>query len=169
MNTGGGVRADTMARTRVPVACVRLSRIAAFRAAVHRPPAIDTPARLTTALASLRADVHGPVLSAGDQRISWSCVGWRVSTTTAWPSWRSAWARAVPSRPVPPAMRMVDIVFRAFDVSVAAGLQTRRQTGGVITASLTGLRQSFGGPPEPQRRRKTGRDVIVKQVFQSTV
>ena len=109
MNAAGGCAAFAMARTSALVACVRLSRMAALRAAVQRPPAIDVPARLMTAVAPLSIGAHDESFCPGDQRTSCSRVGWRVSTTTRCPSSRNASSRAVPSRPVPPAMTTVPI------------------------------------------------------------
>ena len=64
MKTDGGCWAAVIARTRAPVACMRLSRMAALRAAVQRPPAIETPARLIDGLGLVECGGPGAITLA---------------------------------------------------------------------------------------------------------
>src|SRR5712691_549972 len=122
-----------MAATRLRVACTRVSRIRRLCAAVQRLPAIDSPARLTTAAAASISEAQGPVLPSGvhatarpaDQpppRLRRSAEASaraeafalrlaprgvevpRVRVTTSWPSPVRVAARGRPRNPLPPAI-----------------------------------------------------------------
>src|SRR5262245_31936393 len=91
MNTAGGAADSRIAATRLLVACSRLSRIRCFCAAAHRLPAIDSPARLTTAPAPPSVEAQAPLEPFGVQATretlpSLPPLDPRVSTTTSWPS-----------------------------------------------------------------------------------
>src|SRR3954451_9782536 len=105
-----------MASASVRVASTRLLRSTAFRAAVHRPPAIDSPARLTMAEAPSITEVVRPAVPSGRQPtrvipgtpVPESCWLWpsgsaRVSTRTSWPSSAHASQSGLPRNPEPPA------------------------------------------------------------------
>src|SRR5262245_10807267 len=114
MKTGGGVDAAQIAVARLRVARTRLSRIRALRSAVHRPPSIDSPVRLITALAPSSTDAHGPLLPLGTQPtlvtpgtpVPGSCrespeTSPRDNTRTSWPSSAYVSASGLPRNPVP--------------------------------------------------------------------
>ena len=61
MKAAGGCSPSAMKRARDRVASTRLSRSRALRAAVHRPAAIDSPARLTMTSAPVQARAQGPL------------------------------------------------------------------------------------------------------------
>src|SRR5947207_1374908 len=94
--------ANASHRTRVP--CTRLSRIRAFFAAVHRPEAIPSPARCTTASKPSSADTsdtpvcgsHVTLLSEGDDE--------RDNFVTACPPFVRNGTRAEPTKPCAPEM-----------------------------------------------------------------
>ena len=65
MNTEGGTAAARIAAARLRVASTRLSRIRFFCAALHRLPAIDSPARFTIAWAPSTSAVHAPASPFG--------------------------------------------------------------------------------------------------------
>src|SRR5436190_1367522 len=117
MNVDGGAGVSARALTRVLVARMRLSRSACLRPAVQRPPAMDSPARLMTAVAPSSSRASSPACPSGLQPIRVmpglpvpdSCWAWpagrdRVSTRTSWLSSAHAQARGLPRNPVPPAM-----------------------------------------------------------------
>src|SRR5471032_2404975 len=78
-----------------------------FCAAVHRLPAIGSPARLTTAPAPSISEAHAPISPLGFHRTTRAppeSRGSRVRMTRSCPSPASAVVSGRPRKPVPPAM-----------------------------------------------------------------
>src|SRR5215469_7949072 len=100
-----------IAETSARVESTLLVRRSRFRSAVQRPPAMEAPARLTTASAPTAAPPSSPV--AGSQATSKAPaappsvrVSRRTSRQTVCPSLARAGTSALPTMPVAPATRI---------------------------------------------------------------
>src|SRR5713226_5626402 len=98
------------APTSARVVSIRLDRSSAFRPAVHRPSAIDAPARFTTASAPTPAPPNSPV--AGFHATanpsfgpSPAALSGRTNRQTVCPARASALPSAVPTKPDEPVTR----------------------------------------------------------------
>src|SRR6516225_84672 len=98
------------APTRARVVSIRLVRSNSFRAFVQRPPAIEAPARFTTASAPTPAPPNSPV--EGFHATSNPCLAppttvldGRISRHTVCPSRANSLSSAVPTSPVEPVTR----------------------------------------------------------------
>src|SRR5918992_3758809 len=92
-----------IASTSVRVDRTRLFHISRLWAAVHRL-AIDAPARLITASASVSTWTQLACEPYGSHCTSFGRRGVRVRTVVVWPSFLSHLTSAEPRNPVPPAM-----------------------------------------------------------------